>query len=273
MSMERFLKAAKEIQDDHQSSKHDRKAAHGSGDHDESNWLVSYADMMTLLCGFFIMLFSMAKLDEPQFEKVKEAVARQFGGDYTSPNAQLAKFVTQMVDEIGVEKDTVVRSDHTGVSIVFQSTLFFDTLSAEVKPEGMQVLSHLISTISSRQYMDFKSYKVVVEGHTDGRPVLSGGYPSNWELSSTRATRVVQMFIDKGFNPQQLSAIGYGSSYPIFQERDSNGNWLNDALAKNRRVVVRILDPKMDSIPFPETAKKMAEVYGPRPAREPASNP
>lgn len=56
---------------------------HAVAENDESNWLVSYADMMTLLCGFFIMLFSMATLDEPKFEKVREALAEQFGVSFT----------------------------------------------------------------------------------------------------------------------------------------------------------------------------------------------
>ena len=77
---------------------------HASGGHDESNWLVSYADMMTLLCGFFIMLFSISKLDAPQYESVKQAVATQFGGTYEAPHQELAKFVTQIVQEAGVEK-------------------------------------------------------------------------------------------------------------------------------------------------------------------------
>ena len=71
MSVKKFLKAAQEIQAQAQRSKEEPKP---QASHDESNWLVSYADMMTLLCGFFIMLFSMAKMDEPQYEKVKESV-------------------------------------------------------------------------------------------------------------------------------------------------------------------------------------------------------
>src|SRR3954451_8619962 len=95
------------------------EGTHPAAHDDESNWLVSYADMMTLLCGFFIMLFSMAKLDEPQFEKVKEGVAKAFGGDYKSPNKDLAKSVTQILVEAGLEKEAVVRVDPAGVAIAF----------------------------------------------------------------------------------------------------------------------------------------------------------
>ena len=75
---------------------------------DESNWLVSYADMMTLLCGFFIMLFSMAKLDVPEYDSFKEAVSKQFGGQYTSPTKEMAKFATEIIQEMGLEKEAIV---------------------------------------------------------------------------------------------------------------------------------------------------------------------
>ncbi|MEK6578927.1 MAG: flagellar motor protein MotB, partial [Bdellovibrionota bacterium] len=125
-----------------------------SGHSDESNWLVSYADMMTLLCGFFIMLFSMARLDEPQFENVKEAVAKQFGGEYRSSSKELAKFVKQVVQELGIESETSIKYDPAGVSITFESTIFFDTLSAEVKPAGQKILGELANKISLKEKED-----------------------------------------------------------------------------------------------------------------------
>src|SRR5690349_4830797 len=76
---------------------------HSSNAHDESNWLVSYADMMTLLCGFFIMLFSMAKLEEPQYDSFKQAMSKQFGGEYISPTKDLTQYATQIVNELGME--------------------------------------------------------------------------------------------------------------------------------------------------------------------------
>src|SRR3954470_14144688 len=88
---------------------------HEEGD-DESNWLVSYADMMTLLCGFFIMLFSMATLETPKYDSFKEAISQQFGGNFQSPTKDLALFITQVIQEAGVEKDVVVKSDPSGVS-------------------------------------------------------------------------------------------------------------------------------------------------------------
>lgn len=272
-------KLLKKKQQEHEESHSQRhESSHGGAGHDdESNWLVSYADMMTLLCGFFIMLFSMAKMDDPKFDAMKESVAQQFGGEYKSEGKELAAFATQLIEQNGLEKDTVVRVSPSGVSMVFQSTVFFDTLSAEVSEPGQKILDLLLSRLSERQETVGKKYKIVVEGHTDGRPVLSGTFPSNWELSGARAARVVRMFLDKGYSADNLAAIGYADTRPELPHRTPAGTLDETALSKNRRVVIRILDPKVDSIPYPEApsapaATAPAAEAAPAPASAPATH-
>jgi chemotaxis protein MotB len=256
MQVNQFLKEAQRIQQ--QRLERRQQTDHKPADsHDESNWLVSYADMMTLLCGFFIMLFSMAKLDDAKYEKVKEEISKQFKGEYHAPASnELGRFLTQVLQEAGIEKEAVVRSDPSGVSIAFESTVFFDTLSAEVRTKGRDLVDKLIGAIASRQTKENKKYRIVVEGHTDSRPVISGTFPSNWELSGARAARVVRMFLEKGFAPELLTAIGYGDTRPQVVARTPAGTWNEEALAKNRRVVVRILEPQVDFIPIPDTPKQ-----------------
>ncbi len=220
------------------------------GENDDSNWLISYADMMTLLCVFYIMMFSMSKLNVPEFEKVKKEVAEQFGAKYTSPTEDLGKFMTNIITETGVAKEATLTGDGVSVSIAFHSTLFFDTMSAEISPIGQQIMTKIISAIASKQKAGGKQYKVVVEGHTDSQPILSGPFPSNWELSSGRATRVVRMFLDHGFHPENLLAIGYADTQPVAESRNADGSWNEEALAKNRRVVLRVMLPDVDSIPW-----------------------
>src|SRR5437879_1322590 len=124
MALKRLLRAVKESEE-RREAREDlmHHHAHLAPQHDESNWLVSYADMLPLLCGFFIMLFSMAQLDPPQFERVKEAMAKQFGGDYKSPSVEYARFATQILQDAGVEKAASVKSDASGVALTFQSTV------------------------------------------------------------------------------------------------------------------------------------------------------
>lgn len=256
--VKKFLKDAKELQD-RQVRRKEEAAPKTHGD-DESNWLVSYADMMTLLCGFFIMLFSMAKLDDTKYEKAKEELSKQFNGKYEAPASnEIAKFATQIIQEAGIEKNVVINSDPTGVTIAFASTVFFDKLSAEVRNEGQQVLDKLIDAISNHQQKDGKQYRVVIEGHTDSRPITGGVFPSNWELSGARASRVVRMFLQKGFTPDRLTAIAYGDTRPVSESRRIDGSWDEEALAKNRRVVLRVLEPKVDSIPIPEGDKSLTK--------------
>jgi chemotaxis protein MotB len=257
MSVKKFLKAAKEIES--QKTRKLEEIKHQAAGDDESNWLVSYADMMTLLCGFFIMLFSMATLDTPKYDGFKEQIAKTFGGNYQSPTKELALFVSQVLQEAGVEKDSVVKSDPSGVSVVFESTVFFDTLSADVKPEGQVLLTRLIEAIKNRQEAEKHRFKIVVEGHTDNRPALGGNFPSNWELSAARASRVVRMFLERGYESEQMTAIGYADTRPYAKARTPAGTLDPKLLGKNRRVVLRILRPNAASIPFPESL----EVFGP----------
>jgi chemotaxis protein MotB len=260
MAIKKFLRAVKASEE----SRMERMEQHEERpENDESGWLVSYADMMTLLCGFFIMLFSMSHLEEPKFEQARESIAKTFGGDFKSPSKELAKFVTQVLTESGVEKDTTVRVDPSGVAISFQSTIFFDTLSSDVRPQGSEVLNKLLTSLMERQKAENKAYKIVVEGHTDSRPILSGVYPSNWELSGARAARVVRMFLDKGFSSDRMVAIGYADTRPEVPQRTPSGSYDDAALSKNRRVVIRILDPKVDSIPLPVSP---SDIAGPMPA-------
>ena len=233
--------------------------AHLAGSHDESNWLISYADMMTLLCGFFIMLFSMAKLDNPKYDAFKSEISKQFGGEYVSATKELAMFATQIIQELGVEKTAIIKSDYNGVSITFESTVFFDTLSAQASTEGTRILKQLIAKVAARQRNTGKTYKIIAEGHTDGRPVTGGEYPSNWELSGARAARVVRLFLDAGFAPDQMAAIGYADTRPLVPARSASGTWDIDSLAKNRRVVLRIMEPSVDSIPYPDAPSSGAQ--------------
>lgn len=243
-------------------------------EHDESNWLISYADMMTLLCAFFIMLFSMSKVDTPEFEKVKKEVAEHFGSKYESPTEDLGRFMTNVIQEAGIQKDTTIQSDGTSVSVVFHSTLFFGSLSAEISKEGDQILNKMITSLAEKQKELGKQYKIVVEGHTDSQPVLAGPFPSNWELSSTRATRVVRLFLENGYDPSNLLAIGFADTQPLMVGRNPDGTWNEENLAKNRRVVLRVLLPEVDSIPWakPSDLRTPASVKKAAPATVPVAN-
>lgn len=231
----------------------------GSNEHSDSNWIISYADMMTLLCIFFIMLFSMSKINTPEFEAVKKEVAEHFGTKYESPSEDLGKFINNVLIEAGVQKEATMTSDGVSVSVAFHSTLFFDTLSAEISPAGKEIVEKIAVKLGEYQQKHNKKYKIVVEGHTDSQPIMGGPFPSNWELSSSRATRVVRLFLDQKFDPAFMLAIGYADTQPVAASRNTDGSWNNESLAKNRRVVLRVLLPEVESIPWNVQGAKNAE--------------
>jgi chemotaxis protein MotB len=232
-----------------------KKRTKMSKDHDESNWLVSYADMMTLLCMFYVMLFSMSTVDNQKFEKVKQEVSQHFGNKYESPTEDLGKFVTQVIQENGVAKDVTITSDGISVTLAFHSTLFFGSSSAEISNEGKLIVDRIANGLRIEQEKIGKKYKIVVEGHTDSQPMASAMFPSNWELSSARATRVIRLFLENGFQASNLLAIGYADTQPVVESKNVDGSWNLDNLAKNRRVIMRVLLPDVDTIPWSSKAQ------------------
>jgi chemotaxis protein MotB len=205
--------------------------------HDEGNWLISYADLMTLLCGFFIMMLSLSTIDEKKFESVRQSISKEFGGNFKKANEEYAAYIQKILNEHNLQNDVVVRFDPEGVSVLFKSTSFFDSLSAELKEESFKLLTPFVDGITSLQKKENKKFKVIVEGHTDSRAVIGGPFPSNWELSGARASRVVRYFIEKGFEPTSLVAIGYADTKPEAEVREPASE---EQHSKNRRVVIRI---------------------------------
>lgn len=202
----------------------------------ESVWLVSYADIMTLLVGFFALLMGFSKVEEKKFEEIKQAVSEKFGGTYEKPHAALSESIKKMVTLQGLEQAVSVESDASGVTITFRDAIFFDVGSANVKAEANALMDRMILGIRP-QTMDFD---VVVEGHTDNIP-MAGDQITNWELSGLRASRVVRSFVSNGFQPGRLQASGFGDTRPLVPNTTAEGVSLPENQAKNRRVVVKLI--------------------------------
>jgi chemotaxis protein MotB len=231
---------------------------HNEQQHDDTNWLVSYADMMTLLCGFFIMIFSISKLDQTEYEKLRESVSKTFKGKFESPIQEQADVLNQIIEQAGLKKDAIVTTDASGVSVAFKSKLFFESGSAQLLNEGKTILDHFAQSILDQQKRNHQTYRILVEGHTDQRPIVSSLYPSNWELSGARASRVVRLFVDQGFDRHQLMAIGYADTRPAeepSQDRSIANSTQNsqpvevDSYSKDRRVIIRVMKIESDSVP------------------------
>ncbi len=214
-----------------------RQAMPAKAEESESNWLVSYADMMTLLVGFFLILLSFSKVDSTVFESVKKEASKVFGGEYKVPFEALSDKIKDAIESQKMGDQVVFKQNDAGVEIAFRGALFFDLGSAELKPEALEMLDKIIPVVSEQA----KSFGILIEGHTDNLPIVSKQFSSNWELSSVRACSVLRLFESRGFSRKKLKAVGFADTNPILPNTDGNGQALPANQAQNRRVVLKIL--------------------------------
>ena len=205
-------------------------------DDGEGNWLVSYADMMTLLMGFFVMVSAFSTPDAAKFEAMKQQTAKAMGGKYTKPFKELSSSLRDILKEFKLDKDVTVEETLNGVTITSKGTLFFESGSADLKPQAAQVMAQLSDILMVRA----KGFRVVVEGHTDDVPVLSKQFPSNWELSSSRAGTVVRLLESKGFPRADVRPMGLADTEPLLPNRTPSGDSIPSNQAENRRIVIHI---------------------------------
>ena len=209
---------------------------HAKKEEGEGPWLVSYADMMTLLVGFFALIASFSKPDVKAFEEVKKSAVEQFGGDYKAPYEELEAKIAKAVQDQGVQDSVKVNRGAEGVTIKFDGKTLFDSGEFVVKQEGARIVHGIISALQD----EIPRYKAVLEGHTDNVPISHGIIASNWELSGLRAARIAQILEGHGFKKDQLTIQGWGETKPEVPNLDANQQPIPENQAKNRRVLIRI---------------------------------
>jgi len=226
-------------------------------------WLVSYADFITLLFAFFVVLYSVAQVDHKKIVELAEAIQVAFGDAETStasrrlaalqippgtlPNkvvlpaphqsseenrdlTDLRKELERALAEQIANGEVSIRDSSEGLVISLQEAGFFESGSAEIRAHSESVFGRIASMLSAR------GCQVRIEGHTDNVPIHNSQFNSNWELSTSRATEVVRQLITQyQFAPELLSAAGYAEYHPIASNDTEEGR------AKNRRVDVVIL--------------------------------
>lgn len=228
----------------------------GGGGHDAGGglrWLLTYADMITLLLALFIYFYSISNVSESKAQDFSENFNRQFGlftgtkhpitggrgvlqGLPPSPPSRLTSDTDQEVpiEQIKAMGFTVERADR---ELRFRITdeFLFGQGSADLKPEARIILANLSVFFNNV----VPKHSVRIEGHTDNSEVTSPRLPSNWELSALRAAKITQTLVkDYQVNPLMLSAVGYGPHRPVAGMRDAQ---TPAEQAANRRVEIVIL--------------------------------
>jgi chemotaxis protein MotB len=244
-----------------------RRSTGDANNHDR--WLVSYADFVTLLFAFFVVMYSISAVNEEKYKAFSSSLETAFneknrqlkeisaiqaaaqanaaisaaepnpvleematGFDLANEKKQLALVSDLLTESLGplVDKNLVsIKKKDYWIELELNSELLFLSGDAELATGAKPLLQKIAK--------EFKTLPnaINVEGHTDTNPISTPEFPSNWELSSARATRVVQEFIKEGIDPVRLSAIGYGQYHPVADNGTEEGRF------KNRRVVVLLI--------------------------------
>lgn len=224
-------------------------------------WLVSYSDFMTLLMVFFVVLYSMSNVNQKKYQQLSTSMGSVFSGGETalglggdsgtsSDNTGELKPLVQTEDEklqgveeqvndvlteLGLEDSVFTSIEERGLVIRFNDSIFFDSAKAEIKDEMK------VKLISVSKVLNKIDNYIRVEGHTDNIPIKDNYFNSNWQLSSVRASNVVELLINYDeISPSRLSAVGYGEYRPVSDNDTQEGR------AKNRRVDILILNNKFD---------------------------
>lgn len=218
-----------------------------SGGADESGWLTSYADLMTLVACFFILMMAFASFDPASFQRKAELMSIYFQGTVDVEDNEMQKLAAELKTISNLEEIIDIKTNDEGLEIVMNIKTLFHIGSSILTNESALMIDQVIAKI----YETNKEVNVIVEGHTDDIPITGSRlYPSNWELSSSRATSVIRRFETKGFQRDSLIAVGYSDTRPAYPNRDAEGNAIKDNQRKNRRIVLKVMYRPQDSQPM-----------------------
>ena len=223
-------------------------------DSDGDTWLTSYADLMTLIACFFILMVAFANFEDPAFQKKAEEFSQYFSQSKQTPtkvaiekNIQKERPQTTKNDDENILSSSKRTENLSQVNqipkigqyqIIYTASVIFEPGKINLTDEVKESVDVLISLVQKKQ----EDFYVIVEGHTDDTDVKSIKYPSNWELSAARAARILKKFETSGINKKRLVALAYGNSNPLYPNRDESGQAIEKNQKLNRRVVIKVLN-------------------------------
>ncbi|MGZ8289253.1 MAG: flagellar motor protein MotD [Telluria sp.] len=229
-------------------------------------WLISYADFITLLFAFFVVMYAISVVNEGKYRVFSDSLGDAFGRkeEYAAPGSAAIEPIMPMasiaakrrLDQMRRERERLavlaqrmnatlaplvkagkvsITQTGRGVTIDINASALFAPGEAAIQPDARQPL------FAVAQLLVDDTHEVQVEGHTDSAPISNSVFPSNWELSASRASSVVRLFIDSGMPPGRLTALGHAANVPIALNDTPEGR------ARNRRVAVTILSALPDA--------------------------
>jgi chemotaxis protein MotB len=223
-------------------------------------WLISYADFITLLFAFFVVMYAISVVNVGKYTVLSEALGDAFGGHGAAHRTNTAIAAEQLplsnilahkrleaakrdrerlqllARRLNTALAPMVRSgkvritqNNRGVTVEINASVLFDEGAADLTDNARGTLAAVADMLRG------DPHAIEVEGHTDTTPIANGRYPSNWELSAARASTVVRLFALGGIPDRRLAAVGRAANVPIASNDDPVGR------ARNRRVAVTVL--------------------------------
>lgn len=241
-----------------------RRRKHEDEHDNHERWLVSYADFITLLFAFFVVMYALSTVNEGKYRILSDSMVAAFRNIQANSSTQLPIVVpppiaaltqkpnqAERVQEVekqkrrdkmrNVAKELLevmaplieqgkVRVIETsrGVTIEINDSILFAPGQAVLQPLSSRAMRAIAQVLAPTDF------PITIEGHTDNVPINTAQFPSNWELSAVRATTVLRLFAESGVAADRLTAIGYADTRPV------EPNILADGRARNRRVTILI---------------------------------
>lgn len=234
-------------------------------EHDNHDrWLISYADFVTLLFAFFVVMYSISSVNEGKYKTFSESLSNAFSSQPSpvapNPQEQMFKVLVDKRDARLAEQQRKLQAQmqalddnlrrvmgplisqglvgvhqtKRGVVLDISASTLFKEGEEKLEPGAQDTLRQVAEVLNR------ENLSVEVEGHTDNVPIKTAQFPSNWELSAGRASSVVRTLISYGVPEKRLAAVGLAANQPV------EVNDTPEHRAKNRRVSVTILSPEFD---------------------------
>lgn len=252
-----------------------RKQRNDEPPDNQERWLVSYSDFITLLFAFFVVMYAVSSVNDGKYRVLSSSLVNAFKNNSSSTsefpqttefsplqnehsnqgslikltdnfNTQkvrkqekmkgMAKNILHALEPLIKDGQVRVTQNSLGITVEINASVLFSPGQARLAENSVLSLQAVANVIKGHEH------EINVEGHTDNLPINTENFPSNWELSSARASSVIRLFIEKGVEAHRLTAIGYGENRPIESNETFEGR------KRNRRVTVMILSTDPDKI-------------------------
>lgn len=248
----------------------------GEEEHENhERWLVSYADFITLLFAFFVVMYAISSVNEGKYRVLSDSISSAFrsipgntsgamvqvnpnapvpvsipfkkpqvvnikGDEQRMQNRELlrnkAKEITDALAPLVQQGQVRVTEGAQGITVEINASVLFDSGEARLQIPAIRALTAV------GQILATTDFPITVEGHTDNAPINTPLFPSNWELSGARAASVVRLFIDNGVDARRLTATGYAEQRPVADNAGIEGR------QRNRRVAINMESRTPDQV-------------------------